>query len=118
MYTLLIRDLRVQATHGLLELEKHSPQEFLINSEITCTLDENLARADIFDETLCYGKMRELIIKICTENSYGTLETLVYNIHNQLLTRSSSISSITTSLEKTQLLHDCRIGIRMTSVQK
>lgn len=118
MYTLLIKDLRIQAIHGLLPLEKLAPQEFLINSEVTCALNETYAKADVFNETLCYGKIREAIITLCTENSYDTLEALTYKINTYILEKSDCIKSVTTSVEKTKLLNDCRVGVRLVSTQK
>lgn len=101
MYTLLIKDLRIMAIHGLREKEKVSPQEFLINTEVLAWFDENLAKKDLFDESLCYGNIRRMIIKICNENHFGTLEALVYKINTEINKQSEKIISITTSTPST-----------------
>jgi len=115
MYTLLIKDLRVRAIHGLREGEKIKTQEFLINTEVLAKFDKALAQKDLFDDSLCYGNMRRLIIKICTENRFDTLEALVYKINTELIKQSEKIISITTSIEKTELLKDCHVGVKLTT---
>lgn len=115
MYTLIIKDLRVRAIHGLREEEKINPQEFLINTEVLAKFDDALAKKDLFDETLCYGNMRRLIIKICMENRFDTLEALVYKINTEINKQNEKIISVTTSIEKTELLKDCHVGVKLTT---
>ncbi|HCC06171.1 TPA: hypothetical protein DEP94_02335 [Candidatus Nomurabacteria bacterium] len=113
MYILLIKDLRIRAIHGLREKEKIVPQEFLINTEVLARFHKILAKKDIFDDSLCYGTMRKSIIKICTENRFDTLEALVYKVNTELIKQSEKIISITTSIEKTELLKDCHVGVKL-----
>ncbi len=113
MYTILIKDLKVRATHGLLPEEKIKAQEFLITMEAVCKFSENFAQEDILDEACCYGIMREKIIDICKNNSFNTIERLAYQINKELMEKRACISSITTSIEKTELLKDCRVGIKL-----
>lgn len=115
MYTILISDLVITATHGLLPEEKITPQEFLVNTKVVCTFPEDLAKQDLFDDTFCYGIMREKIIAIFTEQSYDTIEALAYKINNDLLACNPHATSITTRIEKTKLLKDCRVGIELTT---
>lgn len=115
MYTILIKDLKVRATHGLLLEEKIHEQEFLINTEVSCKFPKSLAEQDIFDDSFCYGIMRGGIINVCKNNRFNTIETLALTINNELLQGCGDSISITTSIEKTELLKDCRVGIKLTT---
>lgn len=117
MYTLLIKDLKVRAIHGLRDEEKINKQEFLINTEVLAKFDKTLTEKDLFDDSLCYGNMRRSIINICQEIRCDTLESLVYKINKQLLQQSNKIISITTSIEKTELLKDCHVGVKLTTIK-
>ncbi len=115
MYKILIKDLKVTATHGILPEEKINPQEFLINMEATCPFIKDLAENDTLEERFCYGIMREKIINICMSNTFNTIEKLAYKINNELLNQCKDMISITTRIEKTKLLKDCRVGIQLTT---
>lgn len=113
MYTILIKNLKVNAKHGLLPVEKVKAQEFLITTEVTCTFPLHHAEADTFDYAFCYGIMREEILAVCHSNSFSTIEALTLTINRKILANRKDAMKVVTSIEKTELLEDCHVGIRL-----
>lgn len=115
MYTILIKDLHVRAKHGLLPEEKVHAQEFLITTEVTCVFPLHHAETDTFDYAFCYGVMREEILTICTMQSFNTIESLALTVNRKMLADRKDATKVVTRIEKTELLKDCRVGIRLTT---
>jgi FolB domain-containing protein len=116
-YKLYIKDLKIEATHGMLDIEKIHAQEFLINIEIDCKLNIENTEKDIFDYEFCYGLIRGLTIKHFTENKYNSLEAIIYDLNKKVLDRSESFICINTQVIKTKLLNDCNVGVSIKSVR-
>lgn len=114
IYKLIIKDLKIMATHGILELEKISPQEFLVNMVLETEFNFSASEKDELPPSKCYGLIREYIIKYFTENKHNTLEKISLNICEYILSLNTEHKKISLSIIKTKLLNDCNVGIELT----
>lgn len=93
-----IRNLRVWATHGVLDEEKISPQEFLISVKATLDLSEAIFGDDV-SRTFDYAKASAVIERVALTNSFNLIERLAMEIALALL-RANPILQISVKVKK------------------
>lgn len=93
-----ISNLKVNATHGVLDEEKVVPQPFVFD----CEIDYDFQKAADLDDlayTLDYGKIMQDISDFCVSNSCDLIETLCYRAAEMLMNKYP-IESVSLSVKK------------------
>jgi dihydroneopterin aldolase len=94
-----INRLAIYAFHGVHAEEKHLGQRFYIS--LSCVLDLAPAgRSDDWGQSVCYGKLAELVHAIATERRFHIIEALAEVIAEEILATFPLIQSITVTVEK------------------
>ena len=95
-----IYNLTVNATHGVFDKEKVTPQPFVFD----CSIDYDFEKAAIGDDlalTLDYGNIMQDITDFCRDNCFDLIETLCYRTA-QMLMDKYPIVGITLTVKKPQ----------------
>ncbi|MEN6327360.1 MAG: dihydroneopterin aldolase [Syntrophomonas sp.] len=98
MDKIMARGLKFKGCHGVLEIEQHTPQEFVIDLE----LDLDLAPAGLKDElelTVDYDQVFHTVRKIVENKSYKLIETLAENIARAIL-ENFAVSAVEVTVYK------------------
>ncbi|MBR2594214.1 MAG: dihydroneopterin aldolase [Firmicutes bacterium] len=99
MDKILINKLEVFGVHGLMPVEKLSPQKFLVSCE--CCLDSQKAgKTDNVDYTENYHKVTDIITNTLTGTSYNLLETMAEDCALKVLTACPLLTGIKLRIEK------------------
>ncbi|MBR0104576.1 MAG: dihydroneopterin aldolase [Firmicutes bacterium] len=99
MDKILINKLEVFGVHGLMPVEKLSPQKFLVSCE--CCFDSQKAgKTDNVDYTENYHKVTDIITNTLTGTSYNLLETMAEDCALKVLTACPLLTGIKLRLEK------------------
>jgi len=114
---ILIRGLRVQATHGVLPAEQERSQPFSIDLELRVDLAA-AAHSDRLEETVDYGRVAECAVAVVSAGPPRQLiESLAGRVAAAVLDVDRRIEEVTVTLRKLQPplpldLDD--VGVRMT----
>ena len=118
MDALLIEELKVHCTVGLLPLERTAPQEILFDAELFCDLDET-SRTDVLGSTPDYHACCDEIAAHAAEAGYGTLEALARGCAERLLARWPAIEAVSMTVRKPSAHPDAKsCGVRLRIVRK
>jgi FolB domain-containing protein len=106
-----IKDLLVEAKHGVHEREKTNSQPF--NFTVELTLDSSRAAvSDDLADTLNYTELRQTIINIAQNNSFNLLERLAQEIADQLL-QDRRVQKVMITIDKPAVFKDSTPGVRL-----
>ncbi len=114
---ILVRGLRVQATHGVLPAEQERSQPFSIDLELLVDLAA-AAHSDRLEETVDYGRVAECAVAVVSAGPPRQLiESLAGRVAAAVLDVDRRIEEVTVTLRKLQPplpldLDD--VGVRMT----
>lgn len=111
MLTVCIKDLVVEAKHGVHQKEKQQPQRFIFNVELT--LDS--ARAGISDDladTLDYSGLRRMIIDVAQKNSFNLIERLAREVADQILADKRILRAVI-SIDKPDVYGNGTPGVKL-----
>jgi FolB domain-containing protein len=112
MAVIYIKDLVVEATHGLHPHEKTTPQRFRISAELTVDLAKAGVTDDI-DDTLNWSEVRGTIVKTVQNTSFNLVERLAQEIINNLLV-DKRIRKVTVSVDKLDAFESGVPGVRLS----
>ena len=99
MDKILINKLEVFGVHGLMPVEKLSPQKFLVSCE--CYIDSQKAgKTDNVDYTENYHKISDIISTTLTSTSYNLLETMAEDCALKVLTSCPLLTGLKLKIEK------------------
>jgi len=87
------------AYHGVLDYEKEFGNEFEIDIEMNCELDE-LKMTDNLKNTVDYLSVYKLTEKIFTSHKFNLIETANEAIGNEILNNFDKIDSVTVKIRK------------------
>lgn len=111
MLIIRIKDLVVEAKHGVHPKEKQQPQRFIFNVELT--LDSGRAGAsDGLDDTLDYSQLRQTIIDTAQNNSFNLIERLAREVADQIL-RDKRVRKVVVSIDKPDVYDNGTPGVRL-----
>lgn len=102
--TIHIEDLSFKCIIGLLEFERHNPQELLVNLE----LDYDYTNENEF---INYADLAELIKVHLQEEKYELLETALENLFDTIYKKHPAIKRLNIKITKPDILHDCRVSV-------
>ncbi len=101
-----IRDLELECIVGVLPEERHNPQPVRINLQLGCDLAA-AGESDDLNHTVDYREVRERVIELVVNSSYGLIEKLAQKIAETVL-EVRGIESVRVILDKPRALADCR----------
>jgi len=97
MQTIKIKNLKINANHGVLESEKKSTQPFVISADITLT---EYTQNDNLQNTINYVEACDYIVDVSTKNRYNLIETLSNEIAKELLNQFPAAKSAIVEVQK------------------
>jgi len=101
-YIIRLNNIKIQATHGLHEVEKTKPQIFEIDVAISFrkkTCDDNI------ENSINYEDVYNTIVDIFKNNSFSLLETLGERIISSIC-ETEGVKSISTTIRKPEIAFD------------
>ena len=109
--TIYLKDLVVEAKHGVHAHEKVNAQRFSITLDLEVNTPEAFVNDDI-NNTVSYSWLRQTIINIVQQNSFDLIERLAQVILDGIFV-DSRIQQATLSIEKLDVYPDTVPGIRV-----
>lgn len=100
--TIHIEDLRFKCIIGLLEIERHNPQEVIINLEL------DYDYTDIF---INYAELVSLIESQLQEKKYELIETALNELFSLIVTTHPSTKRLFIKISKPDILPNCRVSV-------
>lgn len=100
--TIHIEDLKFKCIIGLLDFERHNPQEVIID----LTLEYHYK-----DEFINYAEVASLIESHLKEKKYELLEVALNNLLNLLSTNFPLIKKLNLKISKPDILPNCRVSV-------
>ena len=110
--TLTLTGLRFDASLGILELEKITPQPIQVDAELNLGAQPLLPHDDDIAHVLDYRKVRQIIINECTAEHVNLLETLIGKLANRLM-QLPGVLGVRVKIAKLEIFEDCEVAIRM-----
>ena len=114
--TLTLTGLRFDASLGILELEKITPQPIQVDAELSLGRQPLLPHDDDIGHVLDYRKVRQIIINECTAEHVNLLETLIGKLANRLM-QLPGVLGVRVKIAKLEIFEDCELAIRMETGQ-
>lgn len=114
--TLTLTGLRFDASLGILELEKITPQPIQVDAELNLGAQPLLPHDDDIAHVLDYRKVRQIIINECTAEHVNLLETLIGKLANRLM-QLPGVLGVRVKIAKLEIFEDCEVAIRMETGQ-
>jgi len=112
MSSLHIRDLIIEAKHGVHEHEKQTKQRFLINVELTVDLAP-AGHSDDLADTLDWAQLRQEIVTITGGNSFNLVERLARVIADAMLAHPG-VNEVSVAIDKIDAFQSGTPGVRIT----
>ena len=100
--TVHIEDLRFECIIGLLEFERHTPQEIIVTLELDY---------DYTDAFINYADLAELIEVHLQEKKYELLETALDELFKVISTQYLLITRLFLKISKPDILPNCRVSV-------
>jgi dihydroneopterin aldolase len=113
---LTLTGLRFDASLGILELEKITPQPIQVDAELSLGRQPLLPHDDDIAHVLDYRKVRQIIINECTAEHVNLLETLIGKLANRLM-QLPGVLGVRVKIAKLEIFEDCEVAIRMETGQ-
>jgi 7,8-dihydroneopterin aldolase/epimerase/oxygenase len=113
---LTLSGLRFNASLGILEHEKNTPQPIQVDAELNQGLQPLLPLDDDINHVLDYRKVRQIIIDECTAEHVNLLETLIGRLTHRLM-QLPGVMGARVRIAKLEIFEDCEVAIRMQGGQ-
>lgn len=104
--TIHIEELRFKCIIGILDFERESPQDVIVNALIEYKFDDN--------SFLDYAKITQDIKNIMAEEQFFLLEDAIEQISSRLIHNYVSIKKLYLKITKPSILDDCKVSISNT----
>ena len=105
--TIHIEDLRFKCIIGLLDFERHTPQELIIDLKL---------EYDYKDEFINYADLAVLIEKDLQAKKYELLETALMELINLIKQTFPLIQQLKLKITKPEILPNCRVSVSCIKV--
>jgi len=105
--TIHIEDLKFKCIIGLLDFERHNPQEVLINLRL---------EYDYTDTFINYADLATLIQTNLQEKKYELLETALNELFNLIVQNFPLTEELQIKITKPNILHNCRVSVSNVKV--
>ena len=103
--TIHIEDLKFQCIIGILDFERVTPQDVIIN--LTCQYNYE-------NEFINYANIVDLIKKTMILNKFELIEEAILSLKSEILKEFPLINSHTIKVTKPSILADCRVSVSDT----
>ncbi len=113
MSTIYIKNLVIEAKHGVHDYEKVNPQRFRIDLDLEVTTPEAFVSDDVND-TVSYSDIRQTVIDTVQDNTFDLIERLAQAIIDAI-SADKRINTITVSIQKLDIFPTGIPGIRITA---
>lgn len=113
MSALYIKDLIIEAKHGVHKHEKQTKQRFLVSVELTIDLSR-AAHTDNLADSLDWLLLKEEIVTITQTNSFNLMERLAQVIADAMLAHHG-VSKVIVAIDKLDAFESGIPGIRLTA---
>ena len=113
---LTLTGLRFDATLGILEQEKTTPQPIRVDAELNLGTQDLLPRDDDISHVLDYRKVRKIIIDECTAEHVHLLERLIGKLSARLM-QLPGVLGVRVKIAKLEIFDDCEVAIRVETGQ-
>lgn len=110
MLVVSIKDLVVEARHGVHPNEKEQAQRFIFNVEVT--LDSRANISDDLTDTLNYTELKQIILKTAQNNSFNLIERLAQTVAAQIL-ENERVRKVVVAIDKPDVFETGVPGIRL-----
>ena len=110
MAVIYIKDLVVEAKHGLHPHEKTQSQRFRISVELTVT--DTATDSDKIEDTLNWSTLRDQLIDTVQKNSFNLIERLAKAVGDKLLS-NKGVQNVSVSIDKLDAFDNGVPGIRL-----
>lgn len=100
--TIHIEDLKFQCIIGILDFERVTPQDVVINLSIDY---------DYKDEFINYVEVVDTVKSDMTKNKYLLIEEALYELKTILLKKFTLIDKLDIKLTKPSILPDCKVSV-------
>lgn len=111
MLVVRIKDLVVEAKHGVHPNEKETPQRFIFNVAISLKQTRAAGTDDLAD-TLDYSDLRKLIIDTAQGNSFDLIERLAREIADRILA-DKRVAKVSVSIDKPDIYDNGTPGVTL-----
>ena len=111
MTTLFIKDLIIEAKHGVHEHEKRTKQRFKVSVELSVDLSR-AASSDNLADSLDWSDLRDEIVKIVQSNSFNLMERLAQVIAEAML-KHRGVSEVSVTIDKIDAFESGIPGIKL-----
>ena len=109
---IIIRDLELMMSIGVLESELKNKQRVIVNAEISVM---DTASSDDISSVVSYADIIEQIKEIAQEGHINLVETFARKIINACF-EDNRIQAVTVSIDKPDIMSDVRsVGVRLAS---
>jgi FolB domain-containing protein len=112
MSSLYIKDLIIEAKHGVHDHEKQTKQRFLVSVELTIDLSR-AAQSDDLADSLDWLLLKNEIVTIVQGNSFNLMERLAQVIAEAML-KHHGVQEASVAIDKIDAFESGIPGIRLT----
>lgn len=96
--TVFVKNLRVQAAHGITETEKRTKRTFQVDISIEC--DSKATETDAIKDTVNYAVVADIAHSVLTGVARNTVEKVAAEIGGKVLTLSNQIAAVEVTVAK------------------
>lgn len=111
MLRIYIKDLAVEAKHGVNKSEKEHAQRFVFNVELTVA-DSRAGTSDDPADTINYSEVKKAVIDTAQSNSFNLIEKLAQAVADRIL-RDKRVKKVIISIDKPDVWDNGTPGIRL-----
>ena len=115
-HTLTLTGLRFNASLGILEHERKTPQPIQVDAELNLGPQPLLPRDDEIAHVLDYRKVRRIIIDECSAEHVNLLESLIGKLALRLM-QLPGVLGVRVKIVKLEIFDDCEVAIRVETGQ-
>ncbi len=101
--TIHIEELRFECIIGILDFERLTPQEVIVNLELTYDY--------VQDEFINYAEVIELVQQRMVKEKYELLETAIDEIISMLSLRYANLNSLNLKISKPNIIKDAKVSL-------
>lgn len=113
---LTLTGLRFNASLGILDHEKTTPQPIQVDAELNQG-EQPLRHVDEdISNVLDYRKVRQIIIDECTSEHVNLLESLIGKVAQRLM-QLPGVVGVRVKIAKLEIFDDCEVAIRVETGQ-
>jgi len=107
--TIHIEDLKFKCIIGILDFERTTPQDVIIN--FTCQYNYE-------NEFINYAQVVDLIKKTMILNKFELIEEAILSLKSEILKNFTLINLLTIKVTKPSILRDCEVSVSDTFTTK